>query len=285
MPPKIATKAVPRTYGEGENFVLYLNHFNRIAAANSWDEQARMAYLETKLTGRAQREFEVFIEEDPDITFADITEKLSEELVPSPQKALEKFTAMRLEDKSPKEFYGALVRQSKLAHGDMGDRPRHIIVRTQMLQVMPKKLRKDAALQGYLADMLKDEFLELLTRVYDAEMRDEVGSSSQEPAYEPSISQVQFSSVESRLKKLEDKDTKRDAEMSELMGMVRSMYQGAQQKQWGSRQSNGSGGTAGNSGKCFKCLKEGHFARNCPNPVCCTKCGGEGHVRAVCPKN
>ena len=285
MPPKIATKAVPRSYCAGENFVLWLNHFNRIAAANAWDEQARMAYLETKLTGRAQSEFEVFIEEEPDITFAEITEKLSEELVPSPQKALEMFTEMRLEGKSPKEFYGCLVRQSKLAHGEMRDAARHIIVRTQMLQVLPKKLKTNAAHQGYLADMGKEQFLELLTRVYDAEMRDEVWQPG-EPGYEPMVSQVNVSSVESQLKKLEEKDVKHDRDMGELMSMVRGIYTGTQQKSWGGRrpQSLGASNAAQNM-KCFRCLEEGHFARDCRNAVRCTKCNEEGHMRSTCQKN
>ena len=286
MPPKQG-KAIPRTYGEGENFELYVNHFNRIAASNGWDEQTKLAYLETKLTGRAQREFEVFIEEEPRITFADITEKLIEELVPSPQKALELFTGMRLERKSPKEFYGSLVRQSKLAHGDMGDHARHIIVRTQMLQVLPNKLRKAAAMQGYLADMDKEGFLQLLTRVYDAEMRDEVG----EVGYEPAVCQVQGATMDCRLKQLEEKDKARDKDMAEMMGMMREMYKGSQQSSSGGQRRYtggrqfGSDGRTATRGECFKCFKEGHFARECPNPVVCAKCRQEGHVRAECPKN
>ena len=294
MPPKMITKAVPRTYGEGENFELYMNHFKRIAAANGWDEQAKMAYLETKLTGRAQREFEVFIEEDPDISFADIVDKLTEELVPSPQKALELFTQMRLGDKSPKEYYGALVRQSKLAHGDMDNHARHIIVRTQMLQMMPKKLRKEAALQGYLADMAKEDFLELLTRVYDAEMRDEVTHGSAEASYEPTISRVQASpvTVEHRLEALEAKETKMQEQMTELMGMMKNVCQGFQQQPVRSQAGRSGGRSAGfqrsgnqSSNECYRCLKEGHYARDCPNAVTCSKCREEGHVRSACPKN
>lgn len=295
MPPKVVTKAVPRTYGEGENFELYMNHFRRISAANGWDEQAKMAYLETKLTGRAQREFEVFIEEEPDISFEDIVEKLTEELVPSPQKALELFTQMLLGDKSPKEYYGALIRQSKLAHGEMEDHARHIIVRTQMLQMMPKKLRKDAALQGYLADMNKEPFLELLTRVYDAEMRDEVAHTAGGASYEPTISKVQVSpvTVEQRLETLEAKDAKMQDQMTELMGMMKNVCRGLQQQpvrnQGGSRsagsQRNDRSNGSQRSNECFRCLREGHYARDCPNAVTCSKCREEGHMRSACPKN
>ena len=288
MPPK----AVPRVYGEGENFELYLNHFNRIALANEWSEQAKLAYLETKLTGKAQREFEVFIEEDPDISFDDITEKIAEELAPSSQKALELFTDMRLEDKSPKEFYGALVRQSRLAHGVMGEHARHIIVRTQMMQVLPKKLRQDAAMQGYLADMQKEEFLTLLTRVYDAEMRDAVSET-----YEPTISHVKSYPIEDRVKKLEEREEKREKEMSELVKMVREMHTGRQNNSYRPRSGNNEPRSWNNEGQrrgvqntsrasgCFKCLQDGHLARDCPNGVRCTKCFETGHMRYQCPKN
>ena len=287
MPPKIMTsKVVPRSLQEGENFSLYLNHFNRVAAANEWPEQTKLAQLETKLSGRALREFEVFIEEDPAISFDDITEKLVEELVPSPQKALELFTGMRLDDKSPKELYGALVRQSKLAHGDMAEQARHIIVRTQMLQVLPKQLVKDAALQGYLADMAKEEFLTLVTRVFDAGMRDERDGANQ---YEPMLSRVE-SSVESRLKSLEERADKRDDEMKEMLGMMRDLHSDRQPSQ--SRQSYQVRGNAPSRSTrgvgevtCYRCLQKGHYAGDCPNEVICTKCRGSGHMRAQCPKN
>lgn len=280
MPPK----AVPRSYRDGENFELYVNHFNRIAAANEWEEGAKMAYLETKLTGKAQRQFEVFIEEEPEITYGEITEKLIEELEPSPQRALDEFTGMRLEDKSPKELYGALVRQSKLAHGEMNENARHIIVRTQMLQVLPKKLRTDAAHQGYLADMNKVDFLELVTRVYDAEMRDDREATY----YEPTVSQVQRDDVESRVRKLEEKEEQRGKAMDEMMGMLKDISLGLQRSRGGSCFSAGKQvSRVGSSDKvtCYRCLKEGHYARDCPNGVTCTKCREEGHVRAKCPKN
>ena len=280
MPPK----AVPRSYRDGENFELYVNHFNRIATANEWEEGAKMAYLETKLTGKAQRQFEVFIEEEPEISYEDITEKLIEELAQSPQRALDEFTGMRLEDKSPKELYGALVRQSKLAHGEMNEHGRHIIVRTQMLQVLPKKLKTDAAHQGYLADMNKDDFLELITRVYDAEMRDDREATY----YEPTVSQVQRDNVESRVRKLEEKEEQRGKKMDEMMGMLKDISLGLQGSRGGGRFSAGKEVNRGGSSDkmtCYRCLKEGHYARDCPNGVTCTKCREEGHVRAKCPKN
>ena len=286
MPPKIAIKAMPRAYVQGENFELYINHFNRIATANEWPEQAKLAYLETKLTGRAQREFEVFIEEDPEISFDDIVDKLIEELVPSSQKALESFTEMRLDDKSPKEFYGALVRQSKLAHGEIDNNGRHIVVRTQMLQVLPQKLRRDAAKQGYLADMNKEGFLNILTRVYDAEMRDEV-----ENTYEPTVAYVHKTggTVQDRLDCLEKKENQREKEMSELMGMVRSLCNSGPRDPgrsgWRGNGNNQRRDQPGKAVACFKCLEEGHFARDCSNKVKGTKCYGDGHVRAACPKN
>ena len=287
MPPKVAHKVVPRAYVDGENFALYINHFNRVAEANDWSHQVKLVHLETKLNGRALREFEVFIEEDPDIHYDDITDKLIEELVPSPQAALKLFTSMRLDDKSPKEFYGALVRQSRLAHGEMDQNARHIIVKTQMLQVLPDQLIKTAAQQEYLADLGKEDFLKLITRIYDAGMRDERDAGK----YEPIVSRVD-NSIESRLKRLEDTEDRRDGEMKEMMDMMRDLHRGQQSSQRGRFNTNRfrSKPQSGSSQQdkevtCYRCLKKGHFARECPNEVTCTKCRESGHMQAQCPKN
>ena len=276
------SKAIPRVYKEGENFELYIKHFNRIAVANEWTEDAtKIAHLETKLTGKALRHFEVFIEEEEDITYEDMTEKLIEELIPSTQSLLERFAQMRLDDRSPKEFYGALVSQSKLAHGEMGGNSRHIIVKTQMLQVLPAKLKADAAKHGYLADMGKEEFLELLTRIYDAEMRDEVNH------YEPTIANIQVPSVEERLKKLEKVEEEQATKMDNMMRMVQEMHGKLHNPGRGAGRGRGNvqPGPVGLGVSCFRCLKEGHMVRDCPNAVVCSKCREEGHIRAKCSKN
>ena len=278
------SKAVPRTYRDGESFELYINHFNRIATANEWEEDAtKIAHLETKLTGKALRQFEVFIEQEPKITYEDMADKLIEELGPSTQKSLERFSQMRLGDQSPKEFYGALVTQSKLAHGEMGPDARHLIVKTQFLQALPGKLKRDAAKQGYLADLDQEGLLELVTRIYDAEMRDEADE------YEPQISNVQAVdvrplSVEQRLRDLEASDKALGKDLSEMMKMMKEMCGKMQSPSvgaaYGGRPARPSGPLT-----CYRCLKERHMMRDCPNPVVCSKCREEGHMRAKCPKN
>ena len=67
MPGEERVKAKPREYKDGDDFSQYLNHFDRVAAANKWSDATKLVQLETLLKGKAQREFEAFIEEDPDI--------------------------------------------------------------------------------------------------------------------------------------------------------------------------------------------------------------------------
>ena len=156
------------------------------------------------------------------------------------------------------------------------------VVKTQLLQALPVKLKRDAAKQGYLADLPKEGLLELLTRVYDAELRDELGE------YEPVVASIQATSVETRLKKLEENDKARSDNMAEMMRMVKEMHGKLQNSARFQRSSGGRAqATASNAGgmTCYRCLQEGHMARNCPNGVVCSNCREEGHVRAKCPKN
>lgn len=273
--------AVPRVYKSGENFDLYIKHFNRVATANEWEDDAlKIAHLESKLTGKALRQFEVFIEEEPDITFADLTAKLIKELLPPTQKSIDVFSQMRLDDRSPKEFYAALIKQSKLAHGDIAAEVRNTIVKSQFLQALPATLKKEAAKQNSLADMEKDDLLELLTRIFEAEMKQD------DEEYEPTIASVQ--TFEQRLAKLEQRDAERTADMTDMMKMIKEMH-GRLGNENPSNSRNRSSTpsmrrTYGNV-TCFRCLKEGHMVRECPNAVVCSGCKKEGHIRARCPKN
>ena len=275
-------KAKPREYKDGEDFNAYLNHFNRIATAMEWTDQVKLVQLETVLRGKAQREFEVFIEEDSDITWEEMVTKLKDELVPSKQKSLDDFQNMRLGDKSPKEFYAGLVRQSKIAHGDMEEVARHAIVRAQLLQGIPKQLRVDAGKQKELSGLEKDDLLELLTRVYDADLRD----ACNEP-YEPVVCKVSqstasnYKSIGDRLSDLEGKLSSQTRDMEELKGLVTDLCSGLKQASFQSRSTRG--GQSQSQTRCFRCQEFGHFARSCTNREKCNFCQRQGHRYATCP--
>lgn len=280
--PVVKCKARPRDYKDGEDFSLYLNHFNRVAAANQWGDEIKLVQLETTLRGKAQREFEVFIEESPEITWAEITQKLKAELVPSTQRSLDVFGQMRLEGRSPKEFYAALVRQSKVAHGEMVEDARHVVVRAQMLMVIPKKLRMDASKQKELTGLNKEAFLELLTRVYDAEIKEEV----EDQHYEPMVCQVtstQRGMIEDRIKKLEEASSSAGKDVAELKSMIKDLCVGMKQGSGQQKKTQFSGNLAGVT--CYQCLEKGHFARECRNEKVCWKCNGKGHTYSECSQN
>lgn len=268
-------KARPREYLDGENFDTYLNHFNRMALANNWSDEVKLVQLETLLKGKAQKQFEMFIEEDPGISWDEMTDNLKKEMRPTAQQSVDTFSQMRLDSKSPKEFYAALVRQSRIAHGEMNDEARHVVVRAQMLQVLPKQLRTDASKQEDLSVLNKENLLALLTRVYEADWKD---NAADEAKYEPGVFKVQDSaskSMDTRLQNLEK-------EMSELKTLIKGNMSSEP------RQSRGR--YIGQPQRtdpviCFKCQKTGHFARNCRNAPACRFCKQVGHRPAECPNN
>lgn len=279
-------KAKPRDYKDGENFNQYLNHFERVANANGWSDEIKLVQLETVLKGKAQREFEVFIEETPEISWDEMVESLKMELVPSVQKSIDEFSQLKMGDMSPREFYAALVRSSKLAHGNIQEEARHIIVRSQLLQAIPKKLRTDAGKQNYLSDLGKEELLEILTRIYDAELGDEAAADT----YEPLIGQVrpQFrGDNNSRLAMLEKENEKLKSDVSEIKSMMenlcKTMKSGDSQGATGRppvrerNQNNWSNVT------CYKCQQTGHIARSCRNQRVCPNCKESGHGFMSCP--
>lgn len=275
-PAVVRCKAKPREYKDGEDFNLYLNHFNRVAAANQWTDAIKLVQLETTLKGAAQREFDVFIDETPEITWAAMTEKLKRELVPSTQKSLDIFGQMRLDGRSPREFYASLIRQSKIAHGIMDDDARHIVVRAQMLMVLPRKLRMDASIQDDLTTLDKEAFLKLLTRVYEAEIKEE----SEEQPYEPVVGQVilgKQNTMESRIQKLEEDEASRGRDMAELKSLMKDIFREVRQER---KQPNWSMGDI----TCYNCQQKGHMARDCKNQKICRGCKEEGHTYSVCPK-
>ena len=271
-------RARPREYVDGENFETYLNHFNRMATANNWTDDVKLVQLETLLKGKAQKQFEMFIEEDPDISWDEMTKNLKKELRPSNQQSVDIFSQMRLDDRSPKEFYAALVRQSRIAHGDMDDKARHVIVRAQMLQVLPKNLRTDASKQEDLSGLEKEDLLDLLTRVYEAEYKDDA-----EARYEPMVSKVQpvikQQTMDSRVQELEN-------DMSELKSLIRQIGNDLRPPiRQGGGYRNPSQPQRNNQIICYRCQKTGHFARSCRNPRVCRYCRREGHIPADCPEN
>ena len=273
----VRCKARPREYKSGEDFKLYLNHFNRVAAANQWSDEIKLVQLETTLKGKAQREFEVFIEETPNITWEQMTTKLKIELAPSTQMSLDDFGQMRLDGRSPKEFYGVLVRQSKVAHGEMPEEARHVVVRAQMLMVLPKKLRMDASKQQDLTGLDKEAFLDLLTRVYGAELKEEV----EEKHYEPIVHQVQAvrqDTIEARIKKLEETSATGEKDMAELKSLVKELCIGMKQER-GQSTWNLENVT------CYRCREKGHLAKNCKNEKVCGSCKATGHTYSECKKN
>ena len=268
-------KARPREYVDGENFSTYLNHFNRMANANNWSDEVKLVQLETLLKGKAQKHFEMFIEEDPDIVWHEMIENLQNELRPSPQQSVDTFSQMRLDSRSPKEFYAALVRQSRIAHGDMDETARHVIVRAQMLQVLPKQLRTDASKQDDLSSLDKEDLLSLLTRIYEADYKD----NAEEVRYEPMVCKVQpdvQKTTDSRLNALE-------SDMSEIKSLLKQIGNDHQKSLRQERRNPRPSYQRMESVTCYRCQEKGHFASSCLNSPACRFCRNTGHRSIDCP--
>lgn len=284
-------KAKPRDFKDGEDFSLYINHFERVAGANRWSEEEKLVYLETMLRGKAQREFEVFIEETPNITWDDMVTKLKRELIPSKQTSLDAFAQLKMEGKSPRELYASLVRLSNLAHGEMNELARHIIVRAQLIQAIPKKLREDASMHQDLSQLEKEDLLNLLTRIYEATMKE-----NEEPNYEP-ICKINrglpIKGTEERVDKLEKENKQLKEDISEIKEMMKGLCSNtrrsgidqpgrsmqAQAQRYRQRPEPNS-----DQVKCFRCQQFGHYQRDCNYPEFCTYCQEEGHRFSSCPK-
>ena len=286
-------KARPREYKDGENFSQYINHFERVATANKWSAENKLVQLETILKGKAQREFEAFIEEEPGITWEEMVTKLKTELVPSVQKSLEDFAQLKMGDRSPREFYAALTQLSKLAHGDIDAGARHVIVRAQLLQSIPKRLRQDAGKQSSLAGMEKEALMTILTRVYDAELREEITDESYGPVI-GAVQNVGRQDVNEKMKEIEQENHRLRMDMTEMKIMVTDLcksinqaglVQGATgQGNRGSHSTQGRGQFNMSTVTCYKCQQKGHFARTCGNERVCSKCKKPDHLYADCPE-
>ena len=206
---------------------------------------------------------------------------------PSVQKSLDEFAQLRMENNSQREFYASLVRISKVAHGDMEAASRHIIVRAQMLQSLPRKLRNDAGKQQYLSGLDKENLLTLLSRVYDAEMKEEVEQKSYEPVCR--VQGEMYKSTESRVRDLETENTKLKEDVNEIKGMVKELLKQGTQSNSGDRprtynQRRGPPPPL-DTVRCYRCQEMGHYARDCSKPQVCSLCKKGGHSYASCPQN
>jgi rubrerythrin len=136
----------------------------------------------------------------------------------------------------------------------------------------------------FLSDLNKENLLTLLTRIYDAEMKEEYEVKS----YEPAICRVQgevYKSTESRIRDLETENTKLKDGIAEVKDMMKDMMKELKQ---GKSNNGGSRGYGQRSSqpmqqvKCYNCQELGHYARDCQKPRVCSFCKEEGHSFAGC---
>ena len=132
-----------------------------------------------------------------------------------------------------------------------------------------------------MTDLEKDACLEVLKRVYDAEIKEEV----EDQHYEPMVCQVSScreGTMETRIRKLEGESSVQGKDMAELKSLVKDLcVLVKQEKEQGRRRVSGNVSDV----KCYRCLEKGHFARDCRNEKACWKCTAKGHTYAECSQN
>ena len=288
---------LPERFSDGD-FGSWLQHFERCALANSWDDDKRLAMLPAFLQGPAATYFESLPTDRRD-TIVHLRESLLACFSPLVDRECHyrKFEEMTLRpSEDPTLFLWRMKDCLRRAEPDLSDSAFDALLRRQFMRALPSGL-KIKLLESDPTPTLDTmiSFAQRFRALRDLPFREhDITACTDTPSIAPAqlTSAADVSKVTAQQQQHEDRLSRLQERMDELVATISVPSHTV---------------TAPKPIVCFHCHKEGHIARTCPlrprnrqlqmghrqysprpqwpkmeEEYCCTVCGGYGHLPEHC---
>ena len=299
----MASHILPERFTDS-NFASWLKHFERCAAANSWNEETRLSMLPAFLQGPAATYFDS-LTDDRKATYGDLVASLHECFCPHVHREryyreFEDATLRPSEDTTL--FLWRLKESLRAAEPTLSDSAFDALLRRQFMKAMPsalamKLLETDPTPSLELMVSFAQQYraLHALPTGTSADLATCAVQACPTPQLPARPSSAEFDALLNLHQQQQDRFTKVEAMVSSLSDShAHPVAAITPQHRVQNRPQVGKGIAA--PIECFRCHQLGHIARNCtfpPTPrrlqqsadVQCSLCFGWGHLRRDCANN